>query len=57
MDVLDVHIFAAVRIRTHQTGLIGDASLDVVDGGSLSGLLQRRGCHMRVCCLLHAVNR
>ena len=41
VDVLDVHVFAAVGIRAHQTRLVGDAGLDVIHRGCLGCLLQR----------------
>ena len=57
VDVLYVHVLAAVGIRAHQTRLVSDTCLDIIDRCRLGCLLQRRGRHVGVCCLLHAVDR
>ena len=41
VDVLNVHVFSWIAcIRPHQARLVGDAGLDVVDGGRRGRLLQ-----------------
>ena len=55
MDVLNVHVFAAICIGAHQASFVGNAGLDVVHSGGLGCLLQRGGGHVGVGRLLHAV--
>ena len=58
MNVLNVHILAAMTcIRSHQTGLVSNASLDIVDGCSRGRLLKRARCYICIGRLLDAIDR
>ena len=57
VDVLNIHVFSWIAcIRPHQARLVGNAGLDIVDGGRRGGLLQRGSCHVRIGRLLDAVD-
>ena len=57
MDVLNVHVLPWIAcVRPHQARLVGDAGLDVVDGGRRGRLLQRRRRHVCIGRLLDAVD-
>ena len=57
-DILYVSVLSTVAsICSHQTSLVSDSSLDVIDGCGRGGLLQRRIGQVRcVCGLLDAVD-
>ena len=57
MDVLNVHILSTICIRSHQTSLVCNASLNVIDSCRRCSLLQWRSCCVSICSLLDRVDR